>query len=191
MRIQHIRRARAVQHVQSVSHTRRCGCLRGDWCLTKLTLGRSMHARSAKGRYCGSVYSSRLCIFSPLPLAHHAHSPFWRHSHITYTAPFTSLTDVPREKLHWKTATDGATPLQPLSQAKLHRTAHPTSPHPTQPTPRGLSPSSGSPRQAFFQKGLLLLLLHHYRCVYRFIAALSVLIQHQHRTLLALISGPL
>lgn len=58
-------------------------------------------------------------------------TPYFRDFH-TYIAAFNSPQQMSPEKRHWKTATDGATPLQPLSQAKP-RLAH----------PRGLSYSSG------------------------------------------------
>lgn len=59
-------------------------------------------------------------------------------------------------------------------------------PHPAHP--RGLSHSSGSLRYTLSERPLL---LRHFPCVYRFKMALPVPSQHQHHTLLALISGPL
>lgn len=65
-------------------------------------------------------------------------------------------------------------------------------PHPPHPAhPRGLSHSSGSLRYTL-SRSERPLLLHHFPCVYRFKKTASpVPSQHQHRTLLALISGPL
>lgn len=156
-----------------------------------------MQARSAKGRYCGSVYSSRLYIFFSPPSRQPRTLPILKTLTHYIQRSIHLANRCPQRKTALKNSHRWCytPPASVTSQTAPHRTAHPTSPHPTQPTPRGLSPSSGSLRQAFFQKGLLLLLLllllHHYRCVYRFIAALSVLSRHQHRTLLALNSGPL
>lgn len=78
-------------------------------------------------------------------LTHPICTPYFRDVHTLRTLQHSTPQQMSPEKknLHWKTATDGATPLQPLSQAKLCGTAQPTSPGP--PTgPRGLSQSSGS-----------------------------------------------
>lgn len=81
----------------------------------------------------------------------------------------------PQRKNCTRTATDGATPLRPLSQAKLHRTAHSSSTSEACRPPLFLW---GKP----FLRGLFLLC--HSSCVYGFIAALPKANQHQQHTAL-------
>lgn len=78
--------------------------------------GGQIGARSYFGCCFQSVYSNHTRTT-------HTHAPnctppYFRDFH-TYIAALNSPQHMSPEKRHWKTATDGATPLQPLSQAKL------------------------------------------------------------------------
>lgn len=124
MHVPHIHR----KHVKSVNHThtRRCGCLCSDWSLKSSSWADPCKLVQLKDVTL-EVFTAPADFFFSFPpfLPLFTHSLFWRHSHITYNmSPEKNCTEKqPQMVLH---------PYSLMSQAKLHRTAHPTSPSPPQ-----------------------------------------------------------
>lgn len=129
------------------------------------------------------VFTASTDFSSPSTYTHtHTHTILKTFTHSIQRSIYLPNRSPQREKRLWKTATDGASPLEPLVTSQ-------TAPHCSPSPPQRPVSLIWFSEVDGFQKAFSVLL--NCRCVYRIITAWPVPSRRQRHTLLALISGPL